>query len=59
MRTFTFNGKSYSAKGRFGEICLYQDSFCIAFDIMTMNDAENLASAHAFEAPAHLKVELF
>ncbi|HTE40295.1 MAG TPA: hypothetical protein VK629_05680 [Steroidobacteraceae bacterium] len=50
MKTFTFNGKTYVAKGAFGAICLYQGKQCLAFNVMTMNDAENLAWQYSREA---------
>lgn len=35
------NGKMFRISGKFGSFSVYHNGYCVAFGIMTKNDAEN------------------
>ncbi len=42
----TRNGKKFRIFGKFGNFHIYHEGFCVAFNIMTKNDAENWIWKH-------------
>lgn len=42
------NGKFYKINGKFGNFHVYLGNQCLAFGIMTRNDAENWVWSHSY-----------